>query len=159
VCSQGKVYDGHTTHYNAGHLAILKVLHEQSSGELKNCSDQVSWRFGWKYDQYSAHNVFVLNDLVTCIFSPSQPNSISIKSLSRQSFWWSFWKIGLKMWSLECSQGFCVIWHRYLFIHPTWPRFNLNRNIINTIILTNFHDNWVKNVVSIVFKRFLCYLT
>ena len=68
-------------------------------------------------------------------------------------------KIGSKMWPLLCSQGFQIIWPSDLVFDPTWPRFELDLDFIETNILTKFHEDWVKNVASIVFTRFSNNLT
>ncbi|KAH3753659.1 hypothetical protein DPMN_188301 [Dreissena polymorpha] len=38
---------------------------------------------------------------------------------------------------------------------PIWTIFELVRDINKTNVLTNFHDDWAKNVTSRVFTRFL----
>ena len=59
-----------------------------------------------------------------------------------------------KMWPLECSQGFSMIWPTDLVFDPTWPIFELDRDIVKTIILSKFDDDWAKTVASRVFARF-----
>ena len=41
-------------------------------------------------------------------------------------FWPSLKKIGRKLWPLECSQGFSMIWPTDLVFNPTWPILNLD---------------------------------
>ena len=56
--------------------------------------------------------------------------------------------IRLKMWPLERTQGFPKIWPGDLVFDPTWPIFELVRDIIQTNILTNFHEYPTENVAS-----------
>jgi hypothetical protein len=70
------------------------------------------------------------------------------RDIIKKLFWPSFMKIWLKIWTLECSQGFCSIWPNELRFDPRSTRFNLNQNIIKTIILTKFHEDWVPNMDS-----------
>ena len=49
-------------------------------------------------------------------------------------------KIGQKLWSLECSQGFSMIWPTDLVFDPTLPIFKLDLDIVKMIILSKF-DN------------------
>ena len=62
--------------------------------------------------------------------------------------------IRLKMWSLERTQGFPKIWPGDLVFDPTWPIFELVWDIIETNILTNFHEYPTENVASRVYTRF-----
>ena len=77
----------------------------------------------------------------------------------RWSFWASLMKIGPKLWILECSQGFSMIWPTDLVFDPTWLIFKLDPDFIKANILTNFHDDWMHNVACIVFTRFFYHLT
>ena len=110
------------------------------------------------------------------------PNMIHIRS------WPSLMKIGPKLWSLKCSQGFSMIW-------PSWPNFWPNMIHIRSwpslmkigpklwplecsqgffmiwlltkfltwdnpySILTKLEEDWTKTVASRVFKRFFYDLT
>ena len=47
--------------------------------------------------------------------------------LSRWLFWESLMKIGNKLWSLKCSQGFSMIWPTNLVLGPTWSIFDLDQ--------------------------------
>ena len=62
-------------------------------------------------------------------------------------------KIGPKLWPLECSQVF------YLVFDPTWLIFELDPDFIKANILTNFHGDWMHNVDCRVFTRFSYDLT
>ena len=68
-------------------------------------------------------------------------------------------KIGPKMWPLECSQGFSMIWPTDLVTDPTSPIFELHRDIVKMIILSKFDEDWTKNVAFRVFTRFFHDLT
>ena len=59
------------------------------------------------------------------------------------------------MWSLECKQDFPKIWSGDLVFDPTWPIFEPSLDIVETNILTKFHQNQVGNVASSVNKNFL----
>ena len=79
--------------------------------------------------------------------------------LSRLSFWASLMKIGPKPWHLECSQCSSMIWTTDLVFDPTFPIFELVRDIVKMIILSKFHDDWTKTVSSRVFTMFFYDLT
>ena len=68
-------------------------------------------------------------------------------------------RIWSKMWPLECSQGFPLIWPHDLLFHPTWPSFKRILVFIETNILTMFDENQVENVTARVFTRFSFNLT
>ena len=70
-----------------------------------------------------------------------------------------WWRLDKKMWPLECSQGFSLIWPIDLVFDPTWSIFELDLAFIKTNILTNFYDDWMHNVACIVFIRFFYHLT
>ena len=63
-------------------------------------------------------------------------------------------KIGQKLWSLECSQGFSMIWPTDLVFDLPLPIFNLDLDIVKMIILSKFDEVWTKTVASRVFTRF-----
>ena len=50
--------------------------------------------------------------------------------------------IGPKLWPLECSQGFSMIRPTDLVFDPTWPIFELDRDIVKMIILSKSDDDW-----------------
>ena len=62
--------------------------------------------------------------------------------------------IQLKMWPLERTEGFSKIWPSDLVFDPTWPIFELIQDIIQTNILTNFHEYPTENVASRAYTRF-----
>ena len=70
-----------------------------------------------------------------------------------------WWRLESKMWPLECSQGFSMIWPTDLVCEPTWPIFELDRDIVKMIILSKFDDDWTKTVAFRVFTRFFFELT
>ena len=74
---------------------------------------------------------------------------------SEQVWWW----LDHKLWPLECSQGFSMIWPTDLLFDPTWPIFELDRDIVMMIILSKFDDDWTKTVASRMFTRFFYDLT
>ena len=51
-------------------------------------------------------------------------------------------QIGLKLWPLECSQGFLKIWPTDLGFDLTWPIFEHDRDIVKMIILSKFDEDW-----------------
>ena len=57
-------------------------------------------------------------------------------------------KIGPKLWPLECSQGFSMIWPTDLVFDRTSPIFETEWDIVKMIILSKFDDNQTKAVVS-----------
>ena len=57
-------------------------------------------------------------------------------------------KIELKMLLLERKQDFIKIWPSDLLFNPTAPMFELDRDMIKTIILSKFEEDLVKNVPS-----------
>ena len=59
------------------------------------------------------------------------------------------------MWTLDCTQGFSKIWFSDLVFDPTWHIFEL----IQTNILTKFHDNQTENVASRQYTMFFLDLT
>ena len=61
---------------------------------------------------------------------------------------------GLKMWPLQCKQGFSKIWPSDLVFDQTWPIFQLFWDFIETYILTKFHDYQTENVASRVYTKF-----
>ena len=69
--------------------------------------------------------------------------------LSRWSFWASLMKIGPKLWPLECSQGFSMIWPTDLVFDPRSPIFELDWDIVKMIILSKFDEDWTKTMASI----------
>ena len=81
------------------------------------------------------------------------PYSNITEILSRWSFWTSLMKIGPKLRPLEGSQGFSMICSTDLVFDPTFPIFELDRDIVKMIILTQFHEDWTKTVASRVFTR------
>ena len=88
------------------------------------------------------------------------------------TYWPSFWpgmiqiwswpismKIGPKLWLLECSKGFSMIWPTDLVFDPGRSIFELDPDIVKMIILSKFDEDWTKTVASRVFTRFFCDLT
>ena len=67
--------------------------------------------------------------------------------------------IGPKLWPLECSQGFSMIWPTDLVFDLTWLIFELDWDIVKMIILSKFDDDKTKTVASRVFTRFIYDLT
>ena len=68
-------------------------------------------------------------------------------------------KIGPKLWLLECSQGFSMIWPTNLVFDPTSPIFKLDWDIVKMIILSKFDEDWTKTVASWVSTNFFHDLT
>ena len=97
--------------------------------------------------------------LLTLFLTRGHPYSNLTEILSRWSFWASLMKIGPKLWSLECSQGFSMIWPTDLVFDSTWPIFEFDWDIVKMIILSKFDDDWTKTVASRVFTRFFFELT
>ena len=62
--------------------------------------------------------------------------------------------IAWKMWPLECSQGFQLIWPGDLVFDPRWPSFEFDLEIIKTNILSKTHDDCLKNVTARVLTKF-----
>ena len=78
---------------------------------------------------YSVHKVFPWFDLLTLFLTQHHPYSNLLEILARWSFWARLMKIGLKLRSLDCSQGFFEVltywlrfWHDMTYIR-TWPRY------------------------------------
>ena len=63
--------------------------------------------------------------------------------------------IASKMWPLECSQDFLLVWPGDLVFDPTWPSFKPDLEIIKTNILSKIHDDCLKNVTARVLTTFL----
>ena len=68
-------------------------------------------------------------------------------------------KIGPKLWPLECSQGFSMIWPTDLVSDPMSPIFELDWDTVKMIILSKFDDDWAKTVAPRVFTKFFNDLT
>ena len=68
-------------------------------------------------------------------------------------------KIGPKLWPLECSQGFSMIWPTDLVFDPASPIFELDWDIVKMIILSKFDEDKTKTMASRVFTRFFNDLT
>ena len=77
-------------------------------------------------------------NLVPYFLIPHDPVLNLTKVLSRTSFWAILKLIGLKMWPLECSQGFSMTWSCDLLFDPTRPSFELDRDFVKDIILSKF---------------------
>ena len=117
-------------------------------------TDQVWWRLDQNCGLYSVHKVFLWFYLLTLFLTQDDQYSILTKFdkfwtktvASRVftrffhdlTYWPSFWpgmihiqswlsliKIGPKLWPLEWSKGFSMIWPTDLVFEPTWPIFNL----------------------------------
>ena len=112
-------------------------------GKGHHCEQDWSW-LGWKCG-LKVHKVLWF-DLVTYILTSHGP-------------WASFQLFGLKMWHLECSQDFSIILSGDLLFDPTWPIFELDRDIEKMIILSKFDEDWTKTVASRVLTRFFYDLT
>ena len=63
-------------------------------------------------------------------------------------------KIGSKLCPQECTHGFAKILPSDLVFDPTGPIFYSGLYFSQMIILTKFHENWVKTVPSGVYSRF-----
>ena len=116
--------------------------------------DQVWLRLDQNCGLYGVHKVFLCFDLLTYFLIRDDPFSILAKFdkdwtktvASRVfkrffhdlTYWPSFWpamihiqfwpismKIGPKLWPLECSKGFSLIWPSDLVFDPGWSIFNL----------------------------------
>ena len=123
-------------------------------------SDQISSWFGWKCGLKSEHKLFLWFDLVTYFLTSHDPISSSwLKILSRTTFWPSFKLIWLKMWPLEWTQAFSMIWPSDLLFDLTWPNFKLDRDFVRNNILTKFQVDSAKNVASRVNTSFFYDLT
>ena len=96
---------------------------------------------------------------MTLFLTRHDPYSYLSEILSRWSFSASLMMIGAKLWPLECSQGFSMIWSTDLVFDPTSPIFKLDRDIVNMIILSKFDDDSTKTVASGVFTRFFYDMT
>ena len=68
-------------------------------------------------------------------------------------------KYGRKLWPLECSHGFSMIWPTDLVLDPMSPIFELDRDSVKMIVLSKFDEDWTKTVASRVFTRFFYDLT
>ena len=80
-------------------------------------------------------------------FDPTSPIFELDKILSRWSFWASLMKIGPKLWPLECSQGFSMIWPTDLVFDPIWPIYDLDQvwwrldqNVASRVFTRSFND-------------------
>ena len=62
--------------------------------------------------------------------------------------------ITLKLWPLECQQGFPLIWPGDLVSDSKWPSFEQGLEIIKMNILSYIHDDYLKNVTPGVLTRF-----
>ena len=60
----------------------------------------------------------------------------------------SLMKIGPKLWPLECSQGFSMIWPFDLVFDQRSPIFELDWDIVKMIILSKFDEDWTKTLAS-----------
>ena len=76
------------------------------------------------------------------------------KKSSRKTFWARFMMTASKIWLLECLQGFPLIWPSDPVFDPKWSCSELDLEIIKTNILSKIHDDWFKNVTSVVLTRF-----
>ena len=54
-----------------------------------------------------------------------------------------------KMWPLECSQLFPLIWPHVLVFDPTWPMTKLDLDIIKINCLIKFDEDQQKNVMCL----------
>ena len=86
-------------------------------------------------------------------FNRPEPLLNSTNISLRQTFLQSYMKFGHEMWLLQCLQGFSFFWANDLVIYPAWPSFELDRDIIETNLLTNFHEDQTINVASRVFTN------
>ena len=66
------------------------------------------------------------SDLLTLFLTQHYPYSNLTEILSRWSIWPSLMKIRSKLWPLECSQGFSMIWPTDLVFDQTWSIFDLD---------------------------------
>ena len=65
-----------------------------------------------------------------------------------------WWRLDKKLWSLECSQGFSMIWPTDLVSDPMSPILELDWDIVKMIILSKFDEDWTNTLASRVFTRF-----
>ena len=77
----------------------------------------------WPLESFTSF--FKWFDLVTYFLIPHDPVSNLSEILSRTSFWACLKLFGLKMWPLECLQGFSIIWSGHLLFDPKDPVLNL----------------------------------
>ena len=102
---------------------------------------------------------FTWFDLLTLLLTRHDPYSKFTQILSKWSFWARLMKIRPKLWPLQCSQYFSMIWPTDLVFDPTWPIFEPDWDIVKMNILSKFDDVWTKPVASRVFRRFFNDLT
>ena len=63
-------------------------------------------------------------------------------------------KTGSKLCLLESSHGFSKSWPYDLVFYPTWPIFGPGLDFIEMNILTKFHEDCIKTVLSEVYTWF-----
>ena len=85
-------------------------------------------------------------DLLTLFLTQHDPYSNLTEILSSWLFWASLMMIVPKLWPLEFSQGFSMIWPTDLVFDPTWPIFDLFRDIVKMIILRKLDEDGTKTV-------------
>ena len=117
--------------------------------------DLVWFRLDQNCGLYGVHKVFLCFDLLTYFLTQDDPYSILTKFdkdwtktvaprvfkrfFYDLTYWPSFWpgmihiqswlsliKIGPKLWPLECSQGFSMVWPTDLVFDPGWSIFDLD---------------------------------
>ena len=75
---------------------------------------------------------------MTYFLTKHDPYSYLTKISSKQTFWQSSIKIKAKLWPLEGEQGFKEIWPSDIVFDPTWPMFEIDRDITKRNILVKF---------------------
>ena len=95
-------------------------------------------------------------DLMTLFLSPHDPDWNLSKQSSWQSFCKSFKRFRIRIWPLECKQGFSLICSSDLLFNPNWPRFELYRDFIKAIIMSKFDKDWV-NIVTLRVQTWFFY--
>ena len=73
--------------------------------------------------------------------------------------WPSSMKIGQKLWPLESSHGFSMIWPTDLVFDPMSPIYKLDWDIVKMIVLSKFDEDWTKTDAFRVFTSFFEDLT
>jgi hypothetical protein len=68
-----------------------------------------------------------LNKIAKMVLNRSPDPSNSSEQLLRQASWPSLMTIEIKMWPLECSQGFSLFGQSVVVIGPRWPRNHQNK--------------------------------
>ena len=108
---------------------------------------------------YSVHNVFPWFELLTLFLTRHSPYLNLTEILSRWSSWANFWWLNQNCGLYSAHNVFLLFYLLTLFFDPTSPIFEHNWDIVTTIILSTFYDDWTKTVTPRVFRRFFLDLT